>query len=206
MNRSQATRVLASLPRSPSARAALVLVAGSAALGCSTIPGMPTSGGGAKLNLATVAYVEERQDEVVERVTQNITSELPRILDEQLADDRERLSALETALIAQQGQLGELFSSLDEVEAEVSVLPGMRDRVGELAASNGELRSMTRSLSAEMDSLPSDTLREFNRALGAHLDALEEVRDVPSAEPVAQTTSEFRDGEGDVAAPPPDLP
>jgi len=136
---------------------------------CSSMPGLPKSGVGSKLNLATVDYVDTREQAIADSVTRRITEELPRILDEAIADERQRISSLETALVAQQGQLAELTTSLDEMEQQVVQLSDMRERVARIETSNGELRSLTSSLSTEMDTMPGDTLRELNAALLSHL-------------------------------------
>jgi hypothetical protein len=152
--------------------AALYVAAlGMALLGaaCSSIPGVPKSGAGSKLNLATVDYVDTREQEIADSVTRRLTDELPRILDEAIQDERRRISSLETALVAQQGQLAALTTSLDAMEQEVAQLSDMRERVASIEMSNGELLALTRSLSTEVDTLPGDTLRELNAALLAHL-------------------------------------
>lgn len=165
-------------------------------LACTSIPGFPTTGSGSKFNLATVEYVDSREAAIAERVTRQFTDELPSILDEALKDERRRLAALEGALIAQQSQMAALVARIDEENQSFSDLSAeVAARMALLEASNGELRSIAGALSTEMSALPSDTLRELNAALNAHL-----LAKIPGA----ATDEATQTGEATPAQQPPD--
>jgi hypothetical protein len=173
------------------------------ATACTSIPGVPTQGTGSKFNLATVEYVDSRESAIAKRVTRDVTSELPAILNEAIADERARLAALETALVAQQSQVAKLVASLDRTERNVAQLSDeVRLQVSDLETSNEELRRMAGALSSEVDALPADTLRELSVALSAHLTRTPDVAAgpplSPEPAPVLQASgqaapSEFRD-------------
>jgi uncharacterized coiled-coil protein SlyX len=171
------------------------------ATACTSIPGIPTAGTGSKFNLATVEYVDSRESAIADRVTREITSELPAILNEAIQDERERIAALETALVAQQSQMATLVASMAETEENVAQLSEeVRLRVAALETSNAELRTIAGALSTEVDALPADTLRVLSAALNAHLAPPPDVAagpapvPAPKAEAVAEPTpSEFVD-------------
>ena len=146
---------------------AVVLAFGTA---CSSIPGMPRSGNAAHLNLATVAYVDSREGDIMDQVLRRLTARLPEVLEEAIADERERLQALETLLVAQQGQLMELTRRTQESEQSIAKFSEeARKQIEELELGASQIRSLTGELSSQVDALPSDTLRELNAALKTHL-------------------------------------
>jgi len=140
------------------------------ATACTSVPGVPTEGTGSKFNLATVDYVDSREAAIADRVIEDVTRELPAILNEAIQDERERIAALETALVAQQSQMALLTASMIETEHAVARLSEeVRLRVANLESSNLELRTIAGALSSDMEALPADTLRELSVALSAHL-------------------------------------
>ncbi|MBW2229931.1 MAG: hypothetical protein JRG92_18010 [Deltaproteobacteria bacterium] len=171
------------------------------ATACTSIPGIPTAGTGSKFNLATVEYVDSRESAIADRVTREITSELPAILNEAIQDERERIAAIETALVAQQSQMATLVASMAETEGNVAQLSEeVRLRVATLETSNAELRTIAGALSTEVDALPADTLRVLSAALNAHLAPPPDVAAGPAPAPAPKveavtepTPSEFVD-------------
>ena len=150
---------------------------------CTTIPGMPNEGTASKFNLATVDYVESREDVIADRVLAELERKLPGVLESALADERARLQALETAIVAQQGQVSELKQALGVTEANVrAVAAEVRERVQTLESSTTELQLIANELSTEVNDLPADTLRELSSALSSHLARNPEPAPAPAPE------------------------
>ena len=137
---------------------------------CSSIPGMPNAGAGSHFNLATVAYVDSRDGEITEQVLGRVMARLPETLEAAIADERKRLQAVETMLVAQQSQLMDLARRMDESEQSMTKFSDeVRKQIDGLEALTSQIQSMTSELASQVDALPSDTLRELDIALEAHL-------------------------------------
>ncbi len=133
-------------------------------LGCTTMPFMPERGAGASFNLATVAYVNAADRDSLDR-------ELPRRMDALLVEDRKRIAQLQERVIAQDTTIETLSQGVTTLSGTVTVIgeemSSQAKTFGELAQ---ELRDTSSRLDAAIAALPTETLRQFSRALQVYLE------------------------------------
>lgn len=147
---------------------------------CSTIPGVPD-----RMSVATVSDVNQAET----RIRDEMKSDVQKLVDDLMADDRARVKQLGGLLEEQTTTLQALKTRVDtaaqQLEAASTDRVELREALGNsletLTLVSGSLERFIAESRNRMAGLPAETLREFSAALDAHLDAMEQRAQAQSA-------------------------
>ena len=138
---------------------------------CSTLPLLPREGSAAKFNLATVDYVNEKTAE----------SDMKAELDSLLMEDRKKLADIENLMTELRKNLESLSASLDGTnENLMNVSSSLLGRVAGLKTDVNTMQKRVEKFSANIEELPTEAIRELNKALEEYLNK----ESVPAAQQV----------------------
>lgn len=135
---------------------------------CSTMGFLPTDGGGAKFNLATVEYVKKQTAEQQAALMAQMADDVQLMLDSLLAEDRAALDSLDASLEI-------LAAKIDSAEANTTKqLAGMSKELTTVKTNASSTRMVIRRINDNIDALPVTTLETFNKAIDEYLKKSEE--------------------------------
>ncbi len=144
-----------------------VLILGS----CSTMSFIPTEGGAAKFNLATVDYVQAQNDAQQADLLEELSSNINTMLDSLLMDDRAALEALTIQLDSLSNSITEFAVRIDSSETlTTKSLATMSKELTTVKTNASSTRMVIRRINDNIDALPVKALETFNEAIKAYLD------------------------------------
>ncbi|MEA3287867.1 MAG: hypothetical protein U9Q77_10915 [Candidatus Marinimicrobia bacterium] len=143
---------------------------------CSTMSFIPTEGGAAKFNLATVDYVqahgEIQKAELIAEMTANIST----ILDTLLMEDRAALVDLALHLDSLSNAIDIFASRIDSSEIGLDKSLGIMSKELTTVKTNASsTRMVIRRINDNIDALPVKALETFNEAINEYLNKDEAV-------------------------------
>ena len=142
---------------------------------CTTMTFIPTEGGAAKFNLATVEYVQAQNDATKTELTENISENISAVLDSLLAADREIMDSLQTRLAELDSSIAMLEATIDTTEMNVErSLAGMSKELTTVKTNASSTRMVIRRINDSIDELPVRALETFNDAIEEYLNKDEE--------------------------------
>lgn len=161
------------LVRRRSVGAAATALGGVAAVGslaCSSLPFVPREGAGANLNLATVGYVQESQEEVREELREDLLASLPEAIDARLVEDRRRITRLQEGALARQEKMDAVEQRLAEARAGLeAVAEEMRREAEAFRSAAAEMQALRQRLDDALRELPTRALEQLQLAIESHL-------------------------------------
>lgn len=136
---------------------------------------IPTEGGAAKFNLATVDYVESRSATQREEIAANLADQIMPVLDSLLAEDREAMASFTATLNELDSTLEALTMHLDTTVANTERSIGMFSKdLTAMKTNASSTRMVIRRINDNIDNLPVKALETFNEAIEAYLNKDEE--------------------------------
>lgn len=137
---------------------------------CSTMSFIPTEGGAAKFNLATVEYVQAQGNAQKEALISDLANNLSTVLDSVLEGDRAALMAM-TAELDSLNEVILMFSTrIDSSELNVErSLITMQKELTAVKTNASSTRMVIRRINDNIDSLPLKALETFNEAINDYL-------------------------------------
>ncbi len=137
---------------------------------CSTMSFIPTEGGAAKFNLATVGYVQAQAEAQKADLIENLASNMSSVLDSLLLEDRAELMKLSAQLDSLDAALLAFSSQIDssELRTEQSLMT-MSKELTTVKTNASSTRMVIRRINDNIDNLPIKALETFNEAINAYL-------------------------------------
>ncbi|MCF6238111.1 MAG: hypothetical protein L3J79_04740 [Candidatus Marinimicrobia bacterium] len=137
---------------------------------CSTMSFLPTEGGAAKFNLATVDYVKAenvaQQDQLLADLAANITT----MLDSLLMEDRAALDSLGAQIDLMNASITDFASRIDSAETlTTKSLATMSKELTTVKTNASSTRMVIRRINDNIDNLPVKALETFNEAINEYL-------------------------------------
>jgi len=131
---------------------------------------IPTEGGAAKFNLATVEYVQAQGNAQKEALISDLANNLSTVLDSVLEGDRAALMAM-TAELDSLNEVILMFSTrIDSSELNVErSLITMQKELTAVKTNASSTRMVIRRINDNIDSLPLKALETFNEAINDYL-------------------------------------
>ncbi len=131
---------------------------------------IPTEGGGAKFNLATVDYVNAQADAQKADIVDNLAENMSGVLDSLLLADRENLIELSAQLDSLDAALLVLSSKIDTSEMKIDkALMTMSKELTTVKTNASSTRMVIRRINDNIDDLPVKALETFNEAINDYL-------------------------------------
>ncbi len=145
---------------------------------CSTISFLPTEGGAAKFNLATVEYVKNQSEAQKAELLEEFTGTLSTILDSLLIPDRVALAELSTNVDSLELTILEFSAQIDSTSLHTDEkLAAMLNELTTVKANASSTRMVIQRINDDIDALPKKALVTFNEAISAYLDKQSEKTD-----------------------------
>ncbi|NQV29833.1 MAG: hypothetical protein HQ508_03000 [Candidatus Marinimicrobia bacterium] len=137
---------------------------------CSTMSFLPTEGGAAKFNLATVGYVQAQAEAQKADLIENLASNMSSVLDSLLMEDRAELMKLSAQLDSLDAALLEFSTQIDssELRTEQSLMT-MSKELTTVKTNASSTRMVIRRINDNIDNLPIKALETFNEAINEYL-------------------------------------
>ncbi len=137
---------------------------------CSTLSFIPTEGGAAKFNLATVAYVQAQGEAQKEALVSDLAGNLSGVLDSVLMEDRAALMAMTAQLDSINAVILEFSTKIDtsELNMERSLMT-MQKELTTMKTNASSTRMVIRRINDNIDNLPIKALETFNEAINDYL-------------------------------------
>lgn len=137
---------------------------------CSTMSFLPTEGGGAKFNLATVEYVQAQAEQQRADIVDNLAANMSGVLDSLLLEDRAALELLSDQLDSLDAALLEFSAKIDTAEMKMDKsLMTMSKELTAVKTNASSTRMVIRRINDNVDSLPVKALETFNEAINEYL-------------------------------------
>ncbi|NQV49647.1 MAG: hypothetical protein HQ507_04085 [Candidatus Marinimicrobia bacterium] len=137
---------------------------------CSTMSFIPTEGGAAKFNLATVGYVQAQAEAQKAELIENLASNMSSVLDSLLQEDRAELIKLSAQLDSLDAALLVFSAQIDSAELRTEQsLVTMSKELTTVKTNASSTRMVIRRINDNIDNLPVKTLETFNEAINAYL-------------------------------------
>ena len=137
---------------------------------CSTLSFIPTEGGAAKFNLATVEYVQAQNQAQQEALMSDLAANLSVMLDSALQEDRAALLAMTAELDSINSIILEFTAKMDSSEMYVDKsINTMQKELTTVKTNASSTRMVIRRINDNIDMLPLKTLETFNAAIEGYL-------------------------------------
>ncbi len=137
---------------------------------CSTISFLPTEGGAAKFNLATVEYVKNQSEAQKAELLEEFTGTLSTILDSLLIPDRVALAELSTNVDSLELTILKFSAQIDSSSLHADEkLAAMLNELTTVKTNASSTRMVIRRINDDIDALPKKALVTFNEAISAYL-------------------------------------
>ena len=137
---------------------------------CSTMSFIPTEGGAAKFNLATVDYVQAQTDSLKADIIDDLAGNISILLDSLLMEDRAALDALALQLDSLNASLGDFAGIIDSSEKYVAKsITLMSKELTTVKTNASSTRMVIRRINDNIDNLPVKALEAFNEAINEYL-------------------------------------
>ena len=137
---------------------------------CSTLSFIPTEGGAAKFNLATVEYVQAQNQAQQEALMSDLAANLSVMLDSALQEDRAALLAMTAELDSINSIILEFTAKMDSSEMYVDKsINTMQKELTTVKTNASSTRMVIRRINDNIDNLPVKTLETFNEAINDYL-------------------------------------
>ena len=137
---------------------------------CSTISFLPTEGGAAKFNLATVEYVKNQSEAQKIELLEEFAGTLSTILDSLLIPDRAALAELSTNVDSLELTILEFSAQIDSTSLHTDEkLAAMLNELTTVKANASSTRMVIQRINDDIDALPKKALVTFNEAISAYL-------------------------------------
>ena len=145
---------------------------------CSTIGFLPTEGGAAKFNLATVEYVKNQSEAQKAELLEEFTGTLSTILDSLLIPDRVALAELSTNVDSLELTILKFSAQIDSSSLHTDEkLAAMLNELTTVKTNASSTRMVIRRINDDIDALPKKALETFNEAISEYLDKKSEETD-----------------------------
>ena len=142
---------------------------------CSTMSFIPTEGGAAKFNLATVEYVENKAEIQKAELIDGLSANMVVLLDSLLVPERTELAELSQHLDSLELMMLAFSSRIDSSEFKSEAkLAGMSKELNTVKANASNTRTVLRRINDDIDDLPVKALETFNEAIEAYINKQEE--------------------------------
>lgn len=137
---------------------------------CSTMSFLPTEGGAAKFNLATVEYVQAQNQAQQDALMTDLAENLSVMLDSVLMEDRATLLAMTAELDSINSIILEFTATMDSSEqyVEKSIMT-MQKELTTVKTNASSTRMVIRRINDNIDNLPVKALETFNEAINDYL-------------------------------------
>jgi len=137
---------------------------------CSTLSFIPTEGGAAKFNLATVEYVQVQNQAQQEALMSDLAANLSVMLDSALQEDRAALLAMTAELDSINSIILEFTAKMDSSEMYVDKsINTMQKELTTVKTNASSTRMVIRRINDNIDNLPVKALETFNEAINDYL-------------------------------------
>jgi len=137
---------------------------------CSTMSFLPTEGGGAKFNLATVEYVQAQNQAQQEALMSDLAENLSVMLDSVLMEDRAALLSMTAELDSINSLILEFTVKMDSSEMYVDKsINTMQKELTSVKTNASSTRMVIRRINDNIDDLPVKALETFNEAINDYL-------------------------------------
>ena len=150
---------------------ALSILLASLLLGsCSTLSFIPTEGGAAKFNLATVEYVQAQNAAQQDALISDLAVNLSVMLDSVLMEDRAALLAMTAQLDSINSLMLEFSIQMDSSQLYIDKsINTMQKELTTVKTNASSTRMVIRRINDNIDNLPKKALETFNEAIDAYL-------------------------------------
>jgi hypothetical protein len=137
---------------------------------CSTMSFLPTEGGAAKFNLATVEYVQAQNAAQQDALMSGLAENLSVMLDSVLMEDRARLLAMTAELDSINSIILEFTAQMDSSQMYVEKsINTMQKELTTMKTNASSTRMVIRRINDNIDNLPKKALETFNEAINEYL-------------------------------------
>ena len=137
---------------------------------CSTLSFIPTEGGAAKFNLATVEYVQAQNQAQQEALMSDLAANLSVMLDSALQEDRAALLAMTAELDSINSIILAFTAKMDSSEMYVDKsINTMQKELTTVKTNASSTRMVIRRINDNIDNLPVKALETFNEAINDYL-------------------------------------
>lgn len=138
---------------------------------CSTMSFLPTEGGAAKFNLATVEYVQAQNQAQQDALMEDLAGSLSVMLDSVLQEDRAALLSMTAELDSINSIILEFTAKMDSSEeyVEKSIMT-MQKELTTVKTNASSTRMVIRRINDNIDALPVKALETFNEAINEYLE------------------------------------
>lgn len=140
------------------------------AIGCTTMPFMPTSGSGSGLTLATAEHVERRTEALRVDLLDQIDSSIEASVRAAREEDRARLEAIAERVDERAQDISDLVTRVMRGEEALDQIAAMlAERLDGLTQETAALRGAATTLEDDMKQVPFETLDRLRRAIEVSL-------------------------------------
>lgn len=149
---------------------ALLIILASAALmvSCTTMTFIPEEGTAAKFNLATVDYINAKN----EALAADVTATVQAALDTMLAEDLDKIQEFSSVLDSLDASLADLIARMDSLEmGTAQTVASLSKDVSSVKTNASSTRMVIRRLNDNIDTLPAKTLETFTEAIRQYLES-----------------------------------
>ncbi len=137
---------------------------------CSTMSFIPTEGGAAKFNLATVEYVQAQGEAQKEALVSDLAGSLSAVLDSVLMEDRAALLAMTAELDSINTLMLDFTAQMDSSQRYVDKsINTMQKELTTVKTNASSTRMVIRRINDNIDELPVKALETFNEAINDYL-------------------------------------
>lgn len=137
---------------------------------CSTLSFIPTEGGAAKFNLATVEYVQAQGEAQKEALVSDLAGSLSTVLDSVLMEDRAALLAMTAQLDSINNVILEFSAQMDTSKMYVDrSINTMQKELTTMKTNASSTRMVIRRINDNVENLPVKALETFNEAINEYL-------------------------------------
>ncbi len=137
---------------------------------CSTMSFIPTEGGAAKFNLATVEYVKAQTEAQKEALVSDLAGSLSAVLDSVLKEDRAALLVMTARLDSINSVMLEFSVQMDSSQMYVDKsIMTMQKELTTMKTNASSTRMVIRRINDNIDNLPKKALETFNEAINEYL-------------------------------------
>ena len=137
---------------------------------CSTLSFIPTEGGAAKFNLATVEYVQAQGEAQKEALVSDLAGSLSAVLDSVLMEDRAAIMAMTAQLDSLNSLMLEFTAQMDSSQMYVDKsINTMQKELTTVKTNASSTRMVIRRINDNIDNLPKKALETFNEAIDEYL-------------------------------------
>ncbi len=147
-----------------------ILLSGLILGSCSTMSFIPTEGGAAKFNLATVDYVQAQNEAQQAQLFDDLSASIATMLDSLLMNDRAALAEMDSLLGTLSYSITEFSTKIDSSETLMTKsLATMSKELTTVKTNASSTRMVIRRINDNIDALPVKALETFNEAINEYL-------------------------------------